>query len=140
MIFTPRKFKYKKCQKGSLPNKIKSFYSFQYCNKFPCLKLISLEFGILSTKQLTAIRFLIKKFTKKKGFLRFKIFPSHGVTKKPLEIRMGKGKGNFSHWVNKLQKGTVICEIFYKKKNKVLLIRGLKKIKMKIPINTTVKG
>lgn len=140
MMFSPKKFKYKKFQKGSVPNKIKKLNSFEYYHKFSSLKLIVLEFGTLSTKQLVAIRFLIKKFVKKKGFLRFRVFPSHGISKKPLEIRMGKGKGNFSHWVTKLQKGSVICEIFYKKKYKLLLVRGLKKVRLKIPLNTIVQN
>lgn len=139
-MFTPKKFKYKKFQKGSVPNKIKKFFSFQCNHKFPSLKLIAVEFGALSTKQLVAIRFLIKKFIKKKGFLRFKCFPSHGISKKPLEIRMGKGKGNFSYWITKLQKGSVICEIYYKRTHKLALLRGLKRVRLKIPLKTIIQS
>lgn len=139
MLFIPKNSKYKKFQKGSLIRNVDNLRNLKICRN-KSLKLICVEFGNLTTKQLVAIRFLVKKLIKKKGFVRFRIFPQWGISKKPLEIRMGKGKGNLSHWITKLRYGTTICEIFYKKRYKSLLTRGLKKIRIKISLKTIVKN
>jgi large subunit ribosomal protein L16 len=134
MLFTPKKYKYKKNQKGSLNNTCKTTVNF---NAFTptLLKLVFTEFGSITTKQLIAIRFMIKKYIKKKGFVRFCIFPQKAISKKPLEIRMGKGKGNISHWAAKVNVGSVLCKIIYKKKFEQNLIKSLNRVKIKIPLN-----
>jgi large subunit ribosomal protein L16 len=138
MLFTPKKYKYKKSQKGSLNNKLKLISNTKtFSNKL--LKIVFLEFGCLTTKQLIAIRFLIKKSIKKKGFVRFCVFPQKAISKKPLEIRMGKGKGNVSHWAAKIAAGSVLCKVVYKQKFELILLKHLNRVKIKIPLKVVVK-
>jgi len=137
-MFVPKTSKFQKYQKGSWPNKIKARKKLKNYN-YRCIFLISNDYGKLTTKQLMAIRAVIKKRTKKKAILQFSLFPNLKVTKKPLEIRMGKGKGMFSHWVAVVKKGTNICKIYTKKKFKIRIVRMLKRVQIRLPIKTKIK-
>ena len=138
MLFSPNNSKFKKYQKGSITNKLQNNFNLnKFSNNF--IKLISNEFGDLTVKQLTSIRFLIKKFIKKKGLVKFSVFPQRFISKKPLEIRMGKGKGNFSHWSAKVKQGTVICEILYKKRYLRSILKVLKRAQIRLPLKTLIK-
>jgi large subunit ribosomal protein L16 len=66
-----------------------------------------------------------------------KIFTHLPMTKKPLEVRMGKGKGNVSKWIAKIKAGTILCEIETFEKNKA--IAALKRAQYKIRIPTQIK-
>jgi large subunit ribosomal protein L16 len=138
MLFTPKRSKYKKYQKGSLPNKLKNNSLLNY-QSVKSSKLISTHFGNISTQQLIAIRFLIKKYLKKKAFIKFNIFPQRAVSKKPSEIRMGKGKGNFSHWSVNLKMGVIICEIFYKSNLRRQIFKILKRAQIRLSLMTCIK-
>jgi large subunit ribosomal protein L16 len=137
MLFSPKKSKYKKYQKGSIQNRVKNNCVLKiYLKK--SIKLISKSHGQISAKELIAARFLIKKVLKKKGLVRFLVFPQKFISKKPSEIRMGKGKGNLSHWSVSLKRGSTICEIFLKKKFKKLIVRVLKRVQIRLCLNTKV--
>jgi large subunit ribosomal protein L16 len=137
MLFTPKRYKYKKHQKGALNNACKSILKFS--EFLPnTIKLVFSEFGSITTKQLVAIRFLIKKCIKKKGFVRFCVFPQKAISKKPLEIRMGKGKGNISHWAAKVCVGSILCKIIYKQKFEQNVLKSLNRIKIKIPLKVVI--
>jgi large subunit ribosomal protein L16 len=137
MLLSPRFSKYKKSQKGKAFNKIDNLLNFQNI-KFDSLKLICSEHGRLSGKQINAISFTINKFMKKIGFVNFKIFPHHPISKKPIEVRMGKGKGNVSHWVFNVKPGFIICEI--ETSNKLQAYKALKSAQYRLPINTKIKN
>ena len=137
MLFYPKHSKFKKLQKGSLSNtKISITNIKNQCSN--SIKIISNEHGKLTTKQLVAMRFLLRKIIKKRGLAIFKIFPQIVVTKKPAGIRMGKGKGSTDHWVCKLPAGTNICEIFFKSKLKRQIVRLLRKVQIRLPIKTKI--
>jgi len=107
MHLQPKKTKYKKIKKGTLKNlEFKS-------NKlnFGTIGLKSLESGLISSKQIEAARQAIVRKTKRKGKIWIKIFPDLPVTKKPTEVRMGKGKGAVSHWSARIKGGTVLFEM-----------------------------
>ena len=96
MIFIPANSKYKKQQKGKAFNKIKSNVSL--CRlKFGTIGLRSTSFGRLDSKQLNSFKKSITKIIKKRGKFILNIFPQTPITKKPLAIRMGKGKGFVDH-------------------------------------------
>ena len=137
MLFYPKNSKFKKFQKGSLGNKKISIINIkkQLVNS---IKIISNEHGELTTKQLLAIRFLVRKIVKKKGLAFFKVFPQTVVTKKPAGIRMGKGKGSINHWICKVFSGMLICEIFFKSKLKKRIIHLLRKVQIRLPIKTKI--
>lgn len=108
MLNAPRKTKYKKMQKGSIPNKILSQTDNVIYGKY-AFKAAS--FGIITNKQLEAARRVIMKKIKKQGKLWIRVFTHIPKTKKPVEVRMGKGKGSVDSWVTKIQPGTIIYEI-----------------------------
>lgn len=74
--------------------------------------LQSTEFGLITDKQLKSAFNIIKKKLKKLGHLIIHIFPTIGLTKKPVEVRMGKGKGSkISSYVYPIRPGKVIFEL-----------------------------
>ena len=85
---------------------------------------------------LRLIFFCINKLLKKLGKTNIKVFPHHQISKKPLEVRMGKGKGNVDHWVFNVKTGFTICEI----KTNFLLkaIKALKLAQIRLPIKTKI--
>ncbi|MDB5973213.1 MAG: ribosomal protein [Hydrocarboniphaga sp.] len=69
------------------------------------------EHGMITARQIEAARRCITRFAKKGGKLWIRIFPDAPVTKKPLEVRMGSGKGNVEYWVAKVQPGKMLYEM-----------------------------
>lgn len=108
MLIAPRKYKYKKMQKGNIPNKIIS--SINKIN-YGSFAFKAIDFGILTNKQIEAAQKVISKKIKKKGKLWVRIFPHLPKTKKPVEVRMGKGKGSVDIWIAKIYPGTILYEI-----------------------------
>lgn len=137
MLFYPKNSKFKKLHKGSLANKKTSIIGLQKQIR-NSIKIVSNEHGKLTTKQLVAMRFLVRKIVKKKGLAFFKVFPQTIVTKKPAGIRMGKGKGSTDHWICKICVGTLLCEIFFKVKLKKRILRLLRKVQIRLPIKTKI--
>ena len=106
MLLQPNKVKHKKIRKGKL---IRFCYDSDL--SFGTIGLKALESGFVSARQLESARQAIARKMKKKGRLWVRIFPSLPVTKKPAEVRMGKGKGNVSHWVAKIKGGSTLFEV-----------------------------
>ena len=71
----------------------------------------SLETSFLTSRQIEAARIAATRFMKREGQLWIKIFPDKPITKKPLEVRQGSGKGNVEFWVALVQPGRVMFEI-----------------------------
>jgi large subunit ribosomal protein L16 len=69
------------------------------------------ECGWLTARQIEAARVAITRYVKRGGKLWIRVFPDKPVTKKPVEVRMGKGKGNVEYWVAPIQPGRVMYEI-----------------------------
>jgi large subunit ribosomal protein L16 len=67
--------------------------------------------GRLTARQIEAARRAITRKVKRGGKLWIRVFPDKPVSKKPLEVRMGKGKGNVEYWVALIQPGRVLYEI-----------------------------
>jgi len=67
--------------------------------------------GRITARQIEAARRTITRHVKRGGKLWIRIFPDKPVSKKPLEVRMGKGKGNVEYWVALIQPGKVLYEI-----------------------------
>lgn len=106
MLLQPKKTKYKKLQKGKL-----SRFNFRSNKlKFGNIGLKATKSGTISSRQIEAARQAIVRKLNRKGKLWICVFPSIPITKKPTEVRMGKGKGIFSHWSVKVNAGTIIFE------------------------------
>ncbi len=73
--------------------------------------LKSLQRGRITARQIEAARRAITRHVKRSGQLWIRIFPDKPITKKPLEVRMGKGKGSVEYWVAEVKPGTVLYEI-----------------------------
>jgi large subunit ribosomal protein L16 len=131
LFLQPNRVKYKKIKKGKL-------VKFSYKNRlnFGTIGLKALESGFISARQLESARQAIVRKIKKKGKLWIKIFPSLPITKKPAEVRMGKGKGNVSHWVAKIRGGSVLFEACgINRKN---AIKAFKTGSAKLPVKTQI--
>ena len=67
--------------------------------------------GRLTARQIEAARRAITRHVKRGGKIWIRIFPDKPITKKPLEVRMGKGKGSVEYWVAQIKPGTMLYEI-----------------------------
>ena len=67
--------------------------------------------GRITARQIEAARRAITRSVKRGGKVWIRIFPDKPITKKPIEVRMGKGKGNVEYWVAQIQPGRVLYEI-----------------------------
>ena len=67
--------------------------------------------GRITARQIEAARRAINRYIKRGGKIYIRVFPDTPVTQKPLEVRMGSGKGNVEYWVAKVQPGRVLYEI-----------------------------
>jgi len=132
-MFIPKKQKYKKQQKGKSFRKIVSTcYSLNYGQ----VGLKVIDSARFHSKQIASLYANLKKKMKKKGKVLMTVFPHTPVTKKPVEVRMGKGKGNVAFWVSKVKAGTIICEISTFKIKAA--IRALRIIKFKLSVKTKI--
>lgn len=69
------------------------------------------DFGRITARQLEAARRAVTRHIKRGGKVYIRIFPDKPITKKPLEVRQGKGKGNVEYWVALIQPGRVLFEL-----------------------------
>ncbi len=73
--------------------------------------LKSLQRGRITARQIESARRAITRHVKRSGKMWIRIFPDKPITKKPLEVRMGKGKGSVEYWVAEIKPGTILYEI-----------------------------
>jgi len=73
--------------------------------------LKAVERGKITSRQIEAARRAMTRHVKRGGKIWIRIFPDVPVSKKPLEVRMGKGKGNVEYWVAKIQPGKMLYEM-----------------------------
>jgi large subunit ribosomal protein L16 len=100
------------------------------------------EFGLKSTgrgritaRQIEAARRAITRHIKRGGQVWIRIFPDKPITKKPLEVRMGKGKGSVEYWVAQIQPGRMLFEI--QGVNEDLARESFRLAAAKLPVSTT---
>ena len=132
MLNGPRQTKYKKTRKGKL--KKLEFKSNKLV--FGTIGLKAKEAGIINARQIESARQAIVRKIKRKGKVWIKIFPDIPITKKPTGIRMGKGKGQVSHWGARVRGGTIIFEICGVNNNAA--IAALKTGGAKLPVKTII--
>lgn len=107
MFNKSKQLKYPKIKKGKL--KKLNFRSNDL--RFGTVGLKAVESGILNFKQIEAARQAISRKIKKTGKIWIRIFSDLPITSKSTGIRMGKGKGQFSHWGVKISAGQILFEI-----------------------------
>jgi large subunit ribosomal protein L16 len=137
-MYIPRNSKFKKQQKGKHFNCIYRNNSLNQLH-FGSVGLKALSFNRLTSKQIETLRKTLNKLVKKTGRLVIHAFPNIPVSQKPLEIRMGKGKGNVDRWEFKVKPGFILCEIITDQieiaKKALTLIKKRMNIKTKIIVN-----
>ena len=107
MPLMPKRVKHRKQSKGN-----RSGYATSGTElAFGEYGLKSLDRGWLTNTQIEACRVAINRFMKRKGKLWIRVFPDKPVTKKPIEVRMGKGKGNPEFWVAVIVPGKMLFEV-----------------------------
>lgn len=106
-MLQPKKTKFRKQQKGRM--KGLSGRGHQLSNGTFGIKVLDATF--LTSRQIEAARIAATRYMKREGQLWIKVFPDKPITKKPLEVRMGKGKGSVEYWVAVCRPGRVIFEI-----------------------------
>ncbi|MGQ9660987.1 MAG: 50S ribosomal protein L16 [Kiritimatiellia bacterium] len=107
MPLMPKRVKYRKAQRGSR----KGTASRGTTLAFGEYGLKALDRGWLTNTEIEACRVCINRHMKRKGKLWIRVFPHKPVTKKPLEVRMGKGKGDPAVWVAVVKPGMILFEI-----------------------------
>ena len=91
--------------------------------------------GRITARQIEAARRTITRRVKRGGKLYIRVFPDKPITKKPLEVRMGKGKGNVEYWVAQVQPGRMLYEI--EGVPEELAREAFKLASAKLPVETT---
>jgi len=107
MALMPARVKYRKMQRGSRTG------IASRCNAvaFGEYGLQALQRCWLDTKQIEAARVAITRFMKRRGKIWIRIFPDKSITKKPLEVRMGTGKGGVESWIAVIRPANVMFEV-----------------------------
>jgi len=103
----PKRTKHRKVQKGSRSGSAKASTTVDFGES----GLKSMGRGWLKATQIEACRVAINRRMKRKGKLWIRVFPDKPVTQKPIEVRMGKGKGNPEYWAAVIRPGRVLFEI-----------------------------
>lgn len=107
MTLMPKKTKHRKMHKGHRSGLSKAATFVDYGD----FGMQVLERGWITSQQIEAMRIAINRFFNRRGKVFVRIFPDKPVTKKPAEVRMGKGKGNLDHWVAVVRPGRIIFEV-----------------------------
>ena len=106
-MLQPRKVKRRKVQKGRIKGNAQRGSEIA----FGTYAIKALEPGFITSRQIEACRITISRAMKREGNMWIRIFPDKPVTKKPAEVRMGKGKGNPEYWAAVIRPGRILFEI-----------------------------
>ncbi len=106
-MLQPKRTKYRKVQKGKM--KGNSMRGAEIA--FGTFALKSMETVWMTGRQIEAARVALNRHMKREGQVWIRIFPDKPITKKPAEVRMGKGKGNPEYWAAIVKPGRILFEI-----------------------------
>lgn len=106
-MLQPKRTKYRKVQKGRMRGNTQRGAQIA----FGSFGLKSLETVWMTSRQIEAARVALNRYMKREGQVWIRIFPDKPITKKPAEVRMGKGKGNPEYWAAVVQPGRILFEI-----------------------------
>lgn len=104
---SPKKVKFRKQQRGRMKGKA---YRGSTLN-FGSYGLQAVECGYINARQIEAARIALTRHVKRGGKIWIRLFPDKPITKKPAEVRMGKGKGGTDAWVAVIKPGKILYEI-----------------------------
>lgn len=105
-MLQPKRTKFRKQQKGRVKGLAQRGHTLSFGN----FGVKALESGWITSRQIEAARIAVTRAMKREGQVWIRIFPDKPVTKKPAEVRMGKGKGAPEYWVAVVKPGTILFE------------------------------
>jgi large subunit ribosomal protein L16 len=106
-MLSPRRTKFRRHQKG----RVHGIASRGHLVSYGSFGLKSMEPHWITARQIEAARIALTRYLKREGQVWIRIFPDKPVTKKPAEVRMGKGKGAPEYWVAIVKPGTIMFEV-----------------------------
>ena len=106
-MLLPKRVKYRRPHKVSYEGKAKGNTELSYGQ----FGLQAVEGAWITNRQIEAARICLARYTKRQGKIWIRIFPHMSMSKKPLEVRMGAGKGAPDHWVAVVKNGTIMFEM-----------------------------
>lgn len=131
-MLQPKRTKYRKQQKGKLRKIAKRGSKLA----FGTFGLKAIQGGRITNRQIEAARIAMTRYMQREGNVWIRIFPDKPITKKPQEVRMGKGKGPLDHYVAMVEPGRIMFEM-----NGVSLetaMEGFRLAAQKLPVLTKV--
>ena len=131
-MLSPKKVKHRKQMKGKMRGKSLRGDKIQFGE----FALQATSCGFISNRQIESARIAINRKAKRGGRVLIKIFPDKTLTKKPAEVRMGKGKGSPESWVAVVRPGRVLFEIGGLEEE--VCLAALRLAKYKLPVKTKV--
>ncbi len=131
-MLLPKRVKYRKSHRGRRKGKAQRGHRVAFGD----MGLKALEAGWITSRQIEACRVAITRKMKRDGKVWIRIFPDKPVSKKPIETRMGKGKGNPEFWVAVVKPGRIMFEVAGVSKE--LATEALKMASYKLPIKTKI--
>jgi large subunit ribosomal protein L16 len=129
-MLQPKRQKYRKQQKG----RIRGIAYKGSTISFGSYALKSLDASYITNRQLESARIAMTRFMKREGRVWIRIFPDKPITSKPLEVRMGKGKGAVDHYVAVVKPGRIMFEIDGVPRD--VAIEALRLAAQKLPVMT----
>ncbi|SEG77716.1 50S ribosomal protein L16 [Paenibacillus sp. UNC499MF] len=106
-MLVPKRVKHRKEHRGKMKGRAKGGTEVVFGE----FGLQALEPAWITNRQIEAARIAMTRYIKRGGKVWIKIFPSKPITQKPLEVRMGSGKGNVEKWVSVVKPGKVMFEL-----------------------------
>lgn len=131
-MLMPKRTKYRKPHRLSYEGPAKGGFKVDFGDK----GLQATEGGYITANQIEAARICLSRYTRKGGQVWVRVFPHLSRTKKPLEVRMGSGKGAPDHWVAVVKAGTVMFEIGGVPEEDA--VKALRQAGDKLPVKTRV--
>ena len=129
-MLSPKKVKYRKMQKGKMRGTAERGGRLS----FGQFGLQALECGFVSAKQIEAARIAMTRHVKRGGKMWIRVFPDKPISKKPAEVRMGKGKGAPEAWVAVVKPGRILYEM--EGVSRELAREALRLAAFKLPVKT----
>lgn len=129
-MLQPKRTKYRKQQKG----RVKGLAHKGSKVSFGTFGIKTLEQAWITSRQIEAARIAMTRHMKREGKVWIRIFPDKPVTKKPAEVRMGKGKGGLSHYVATIKPGRVLFELDGVPRE--VAVEALRLAAQKLPVKT----
>jgi len=106
-MLQPKKTKFRKMQKGRMKGNAQRGHLLA----FGSFGIKALEETWLTARQIEAARIAVTRYMKRQGQVWIRVFPDKPITKKPAEVRMGKGKGSVEYYVAEIQPGKMLYEM-----------------------------